>query len=67
MTDLENIQFKMQKIIEQNERVISQNDQMMGLLSNYIKATGDDLIALSKRIDLLEDVPLRAMNGAGGH
>gem|GEM_PF-5027339 len=66
MNDLENIQFKMQKIIDQNERVISQNDAMMGLLSNYIKATGYDLRALSKRIDLLEDAPLRAMNG-GSH
>jgi len=67
MTDLENINWKMQKIIEQNERVISQNDAMMDLLSNYIKATGDDLRALSKRIDLLEDAPLRIMNGGGGH
>jgi len=67
LNDLENIQFKMQKITEQNERIISQNDQMMDLLANYIKATGYDLRALSKRIDLLEDVPLRAMNGAGGH
>jgi len=66
LNDLENIQFKMQKIIDQNERVISQNDAMMGLLSNYIKATGYDLRALSKRIDLLEDAPLRAMNG-GSH
>jgi len=66
MTDLENIQFKMQKIIDQNDRVIDQNDQIMGLLSNYIKATGDDLRALSKRIDLLEDAPLRIMNG-GSH
>jgi len=66
MTDLENIQFKMQKIIEQNERVISQNDAMMDLLANYIKATGYDLRALSKRIDLLEDAPLRIMNG-GSH